>query len=186
MTDLDVHHDPALVALARRVLSRRGFRVSEGQLAGLGDTPWLIAESDLFVLAVVAGRGVNDLRILESHAATALSELLVGAGLGAKRWDAYLVLLASGDDDQRGGSDVLELQYNTRPFRRIVVLGISADEQAVLGALSTFMPLPEPTGSGLTSAFEELIEQLVINGIHRDRAVATVNTYRETGSIDDP
>ncbi len=184
MTEIELHHDPALVGFARRVLAGRGFRVSEGQLPGLGDTPWLLAESDLFVLAVVAGRGLEDLQILESYAAPALSELLAQAHVGAKRWDAYLILLASGDSDERGRRAVLDLQYNTRALRRIVALGVSADEDAVLGALSTFMPLPEPPSGGLTSAFDELIEQLVVNGVARDRAEAAVTAYRETGPVD--
>ncbi len=184
MTEIELHHDPALVGLARRVLTGSGFRVSERQLPGLGDTPWLLAESDLFVLSVVAGRGLQDLQILESHAAPALSELLGQADIGAKRWDAYLILMASGDSEERGGRAVLDLQYNTRALRRIVALGVPAEEAAVLAALSTFMPLPEPPSGGLTSAFNELIDQLVINGIARDRALAAVAEYRAEGSAD--
>lgn len=183
MSEIELHHDPALVAFARRVLAARGFRVRESQLPGLGDTPWLLAESELFVLAVVAGRGLEDLQILESYAAPALSELLVGADLGAKRWDAYLVLLASGDSAERGRRAVLDLQYNTRALRRIVVLGVSADEDAVLAALTTFVPLPDPPSGGLSSAFDELIEQLVINGVAHEIAEAAVAAYRLTGSI---
>jgi|tagenome__1003787_1003787.scaffolds.fasta_scaffold20718352_2 hypothetical protein len=184
MTEAELHHDPALLGLARRALAARGFRVSEGQLPGLGDTPWLLAESDLFVLAVVAGQGLQDLQILESYAAPVLSERLAEADLGAKRWDAYLILLASGGSDERGAREVLDLQYNTRALRRIVALGVAADEGAVLSALSTFMPLPDPPSGGLTAAFDDLIEQLVVNGIDRDRAQAAVTAYREPRSGD--
>lgn len=180
----ELHHDPALVGLARRVLAGRGFRVSEAQLPGLGDTPWLLAENELFVLGVVAGEGLEDLQILETYAAPVLSELMAEADLGAKRWDAYLILLASGGSDERGNRAVVDLQYNTRALRRIVALGVPANEEAVAAALSTFLPLPEPPSGGLTAAFDDLIEQLVINGIDRKRAEASVVAFRESGSRD--
>lgn len=183
MTQL--HHDPSLVALARRVLATRGFRVDETGLPGLGDTPWVLAESELFILGVVAGRGLQDLQVLESHAAAALGELVGRSNLGSKRWDAYLVLLASGDSEKRGQRAVVDLQYNTRALRRIVALGVSPDEESVRAALSTFMPLPEPRAGGITSAFDELIEQLVVNGIARERAVEAVAMHRSDGAGDD-
>ena len=185
MTENDPTYDPALLALAHRVLRQRGFRTREGVLRDLGDTPWLLAESDEFVVAVVAGRSLLDLELLETHAAPELGELLASGDLGAKRWDAYLVLMASGDSGARGNREVVDLQYNTRALRRIVALGVSADEDAVLGVLSTFMPLPEPRAGGLTSAFDELIDQLVINGIEHERAEAAVEEYRREAHTND-
>ena len=113
-----------------------------------------------------------------------MSELLAEADLGAKRWDAYLILLASGGSDERGRRAVLDLQYNTRALRRIVALGVAADEDAVVSAPSTFMPLPDPPSGGLTAAFDDLIEQLVVNGIDRYRAHAAITAYRKSGSGD--
>lgn len=126
----------------------------------------------------MAGRGIADLELLESHAAPELSEMLAHGDLGPKRWDAYLVLMASGDSDERGNREVIDLQYNTRSLRRIVALGVSADEEAVLTVLATFMPLPEPPSGGLTSAFTDLIEQLVINGVDRESAESAVDGYQ--------
>lgn len=183
--ETDLRYDPALLALAQRVLKRHGFRIWEGLLRDLGDTPWVLAESDDFVLAVVAGRSLSDLELLESHAAPELGEMLTSGDLGPKRWDAYLVLMASGDSGARGKREVVDLQYNTRALRRIVALGVSADEDAVLGVLSTFMPLPDPPAGGLTSAFDELIDQLVINGIERERAEASVQEYRREAPTND-
>lgn len=184
MIETDLQFDPALLGLAQRVLKRRGFLVREGALSGLSNAPWLFAESDDFVLAIVAGRRLPDLELLESHAAPEFSEMLTHADLGPKRWDAYLVLVASGDSDERGNREVVDLQYNTRSLRRIVALGVSADEDAVLNVLATFMPLPDPPSGGLTSAFTELIEQLVINGVDRESAESAVEGYRRESMND--
>ncbi|HZW43607.1 MAG TPA: hypothetical protein VFF32_04330 [Dermatophilaceae bacterium] len=156
MIETELQFDPALLGLAHRVLKRRGFLVREGALRGLADAPWLLAESDDFVLAVVAGRGIADLELLESHAAPELGEMLAQGDLGPKRWDAYLVLMASGDSDERGNREVVDLQYNTRALRRIVALGVSADEEAVLSVLATFMPLPDPPSADVPHFSGEL------------------------------
>ena len=179
-----VNADPLLISVARRVLDRHHFRVQEAQLVGLDDVTWLIAESEYFVLGLAAGQTFDDLLVLEGYVAAALGEMLQGSALGAKRWDSYVVLLASSGADQRGRPDVVRLQYNTRSLRRLVCLGRAAHEDAIAGALATFLPLPDPPPEGLPSAFDELVEQLVINGISGERATAVVAHYRATGQLD--
>jgi hypothetical protein len=179
-----VNADPLLISVARRVLDRYHFRVREAQLAGLDDVTWLMAESEYFVLGLAAGQTFDDLLVLEGYVAAALGEMVQNSTLGAKRWDSYVVLMASSGADQRGRPDVVRLQYNTRSLRRLVCLGTAAHEDAIAGALATFLPLPDPPPGGLPSAFDELVEQLVINGISRDRATTVVATYRAAGTLD--
>jgi hypothetical protein len=176
--------DPALLAVARRVLAQHAFRIEESSLEGTGDVTWLLAESDYFLLGVTCGQSLADLLVLEGFLAAALSTLVQGPKLGSKRWDCYAVLLSSSSTDQRGAPDVVRLQYNTRSLRRLVSLGTAPHEDAVREALATFLPLPDPPPGGLPSAFDELVSQLVINGIPSEQASSVVASYREFGSID--
>jgi hypothetical protein len=178
-----VSADPHLLSVVRRVLSQQNFRVQEMRLDGLDDVAWLLAESESFVLGVAAGQTLDDLLVLEGYVAAALGELIQDSQLGAKRWDSYVVLLASSGKDQRGSPEVVRLQYNTRSLRRLVALGTAAHEDAVAAALATFLPLPQPPPGGLPSAFDELVAQLVINGIPEDQAASVVGDYRSTGAI---
>jgi hypothetical protein len=179
-----VNPDPLLLSIARRVLARHHFRMRETQLDGLDDAAWLLAENEYFVLGVTAGQTFSDLLVLEGYVAAALGALIHGGDVGAKRWDSYVVLLASTGTDERGRPDVVRLQYNTRSLRRLVCLGTPAHEDAVAGALATFLPLPDPPPGGLRSAFDELVQQLIVNGIPDAQAAAVVASYRSTGGMD--
>jgi hypothetical protein len=176
--------DPTLLTIARRVLANHNFLVEERPLAGLGDVDWLLAESDYFVLGIAAGGSFDDLLVLEGYVASELGELLQQAEVGAKRWDFYVVLLARSGADQRGRPNVVRLEYNTRSMRRIVCLGTAAHEEAVANALATFLPLPEQPPGGLPMPFDELVEQLVLNGIPNEQAVAAVSGYRSSEDAD--
>jgi hypothetical protein len=181
---MEVGVDIRLLRLARRILERHRFRVQEGQLEGLEDATWLLAESDYFILGVVAGATLDDLLLLEGYVADALGGLLQEGRLGAKRWDSYVVLLAASGTEDRGRPDVVRLQHNTRSIRRLVALGTAAHEDAVAAALATFLPLPEPPMQGLRAPFDELIEQLVLNGVGEEHARAAVESYRAQGEVD--
>jgi hypothetical protein len=176
--------DPGLLAVARRVLTQHGFQASERSLEGAGEATWLLAESNYFLLGVATGETFEDLLVLEGYLVAALGGLLDENDLGPKRWDSYVVLISGSGTDQRGAPDVVRLQYNTRSLRRLVCLGTPAREDAVAEALATFLPLPEPPPGGLPSAFDELVTQLVINGIPEDEAAIGVKNYFLTGSID--
>lgn len=175
--------DPQILASARRVLAARGFRLQESRLPEPADAPWLLAENEYFLIAVVAGRTVDDIRVFEGYVAAALNELLANSAVGSKRWDSYVVLLASADADQRGRPSVLELEYNTRSLRRLVSLGVT--EASVEEALSPFFSLPDPPAGGLPPAYDELVEQLVVHGVDAERAQSAVASYRHSGGLDD-
>jgi hypothetical protein len=179
-----VNAEPQLLSVVRRVLAQHGFRLEEFQLDELVGASWLLAESESFVLGVVTGKTFDDLLVLEGYVSAALGQRLRDGDIGAKRWDSYVVLLTSAGKDQRGRPEVVRLQYNTRSLRRLVALGVAAHEDAVSGALATFLPLPEPPPGGLPSSFDELVTQLVINGISEDEAASLVATYRSTRGRD--
>ncbi len=180
---MDVSVDSRLLVVARRILERHRFRVQEQRLEELEEVGWLLAESEYFVLGVAAGQTLDDLLLLEGYVADALGQLLQASQLGAKRWDSYVVLLASAGVEQRGQPDVVRLQYNTRSLRRLVALGTAAHEEAVTAALATFLPLPEPPTGGLRPPFDELVEQLVLNGVGAEQARAAVANYRASNGI---
>lgn len=181
----EVRLDTRLLLLARRILERHRFRVQERQVEGLQDATWLLAESDFFVLGIAAGLQLDDLLLLEGYVVEALGRLLQDNGLGAKRWDSYVVLLSTSGAEERGRPDVVRIQHNTRSIRRIVALGTAAHEEAVASALATFLPLQKPPVQGLRPPFDELVEQLVLNGVDHDQAEAAVTSYRSQSEIDE-
>jgi hypothetical protein len=179
-----VKPDSSLVAVARRVLTGHNFRVLETRVSELDEAPWLIAESEFFFLGVAAGETLDDLLVYEGYVAAGLGELLQTPELGVKRWDSYVVLLATSGVDERGRPDVVRLEYNTRSLRRMVSLGVAAHEDSVAAGLATFLPLPGPSTEGLPSAFDELVQQLEINGVPGDQAALAVARYRASGATD--
>ena len=190
MTNSGPATDTALLAQARRLLATSGFRVQEGPIPGTQDSTWVLAESEAFILAVVPASSPDDLAELEAYAATALSEAVSAAEVGAKRWDAYLVLLSSGGENQRGSRTITGIQYNTRSLRRLVQLGVPPEPSAVRRALSTFLPLPDLQAGAPSSALDDLLEQLVVNGADRHAAASSIAEFRATvggpADTDDP
>jgi len=175
--------DPHLLAEARRILAEYGFRIRESRLPDPADAPWLLAENEYFLIALAAGQAFDDLKVFEGYLASALGELLEVSEIGAKRWDAYVVLLASADSSERGNPAVIDLEHNTRALRRLVSLGVS--KATVEKALAPFLPLPGPPPGGLPSAYDQLIEELVVHGIESSVAARTVNVYRRSGDWDE-
>jgi len=179
-----MHPDRSLLAVARRVLSANGFRTAEANLTGLEDVPWLLAENEYFILAVVAGLSLDDLLGVEGFVSADIEGRVGGAPeLGAKRWDTYVVLLTSAEAE-RGRPEVLSLEYNTRSVRRLVLLGAAPYEEAVTTALRAFLPLPPPRPEKLASAYDLLIDQLVVNGVREDFARAAVAAHRSAEPSD--
>jgi hypothetical protein len=176
--------DNPLLNDAESVLIDAGFSTRRGVFAS-ADAPCLFAEDEFFVVAVVASRTLEEARRIESFAAAELLEQVGPARVGAKRWDAYLVLLAEEViDDVEQGRDLVELQYNTRGVRRLVATGVG-DRDSLTIALRPFLPLPQPVPGGLSDALSDLTDQLVINGVDRENAARYVGAFEQSGSLDD-
>lgn len=140
----------ALLEAAQRVLERAGF-VAWIELLEGGERSWLLAENELFALGAIAGNTLEDLEPFESAATQILLARLGGLDGGAKRWDAYLVLLTPQRWNTLDSRDRVELTYNTRGIRRLIGAELIPDdgwdvEDAVGRALRPFLPLADPQG----------------------------------------
>ena len=175
----EIDIDLALLSEVRQLLERVGFTVNSAELSA-AHLPWLLAENDLFAVGIAAARTLEDLLKLEAYATPVLTDRIKEAG--AKRWDAYLVLLAREDREARGTREVRNLQYDTHLFRRVVNLGVHADEESVRRALRPFLPLPSPSEQMLAPALNDLVDELVLQGIDRNQALEAVHDYHERGT----
>jgi hypothetical protein len=70
------------------------------------------------------------------------------------------------------------IQYNTRSLRRIVQLGVRPEPSAVWHALSTFLPLADYQTRHDATVLDDLLEQLVVNGVDRDAATISIADFR--------
>jgi hypothetical protein len=178
-----------LLEAAAQVLRPAGFSVAIEPLEG-SEHQWLVAENELFVLAAVAGGTLDELGDIEPLAAEAVLERLAGLDAGAKRWDAYLMLLTAQRWESIDRRERVELVYNTRGVRRLVGADLAPDDDgelrpALSRALRAFLPLGEPLGTALEDLDEALVRALVLNGVDRDAAPRYVAAYRAKGSLDD-
>jgi len=175
--------DPQLLADAEAVLRGAGFAIAR-RAFGPTDVPWLLAEDRFFLLAVAAGRTLNDVRALETVLAAEFGALLAAPELGAKRWDAHLVLLAAHEAPSGSSADAMAIQYDLRALRRIVAHGIAASPGRLGVALAPFLPLPPAAASTGDLPLRELQEALVVNGIPEDQAAAAIAAFEQSGDLD--
>lgn len=178
-----------LLDAAADVLRRARFSVAVEPLEG-AERRWLLAENELFALAAVAGETLDDAATVESVAIEAMLDRLGGLDSGAKRWDAYLVLLTPQRWAAIDSRERVELVYNTRGIRRLVSAELAPDEDGELRplmarALRSFLPLAEPGTTALEDVDEALAKALVLNGVNPEAAQRYVAAYRARGSLDD-
>lgn len=174
-----------LLGVARDVLASNGFNVKSEPLEGT-TSDWVLAESDLFIVAVAAAGDLQGLREVESFAAPELIERISTQGSGGKRWDAYLVLVtnraATQPDDARA---LVDMEYDTRGVRRLVEVAVEPTMDDLRRVLRPFMPLPPAAEEGATDAFADLTEQLVLNGVVEGDASRIVAAWQTKGNLDD-
>lgn len=183
---MDGRSTPGLLVEAARVLSENGFAVINEPLDG-ADTAWVLAENDLFIVAVAAAQDVDDLRRVESFAAPELIDRLSASrDVGGKRWDAYLVLVSPRDIDEPSDTrGLVDMEYNTHGVRRLVSVAVEPTKEDLRRVLRPFIPLPPPTPGGLDDAFDDLREQLVVNGVEEPEAERIVRVFQDRGHLDD-
>lgn len=183
MTNLAFSDSP-LLRDAEEILSGAGFLTRHEYIAEV-TTPWLLAENEFFVVAVVAAATLPDAEHVEAFAAAELLNRVSTVDVGGKRWDAYLVILCEElVSDPAATRRLVELQYDMRGIRRLVATGVT-DSGPVADALRPFLPLPPPMPGGLADAFAALVDQLTLNGIEQAKAELYVTAYAESGSLDD-
>jgi hypothetical protein len=172
-----------LVEAATRILERSAFKTEHGSLPGVGG-PWLLAENEFFAIGVLAGASLHDLAVVDSVAAAAVLDRLGGTEGGAKRWDAYLVLLTSEPSRDADDRERVELVYNTRGVRRIVGQGLSPTDDSVGRVLTPFLPLRGPLDASLGDIGSDLADALAVNGVDQTRGERYVSAYLDTGTLD--
>lgn len=179
-------HSQRLLATAGSVLRQNTFTVQSEALEG-AEAGWLLAESELFILAIAAAENLAGLREVEAFAAPELLQRLKSTpSLGAKRWDAYLVLMATlGADEDTDAEQLIDIEYNTRGVRRLVAVAVEPTEDDLRRVLRPFLALPAPDPGGLSDAFAELREQLVINGVDEAEANRAVVAFEQKGHLND-
>lgn len=174
-----------LLDAASEVLQGNGFEVKSEGLRGTS-FDWVLAESDLFVVAVTAAQDLAGLREVESFAVPELLERVAKSEAGAKRWDAYLVLVTSTEatepDDARA---LVDIEHDTRGVRRLVEVALEPTPDELRRVLRPFMPLPPAAEEGLASAFDDLEEQLVVNGVAADAAHRVVAVWQDRGHLNE-
>ncbi len=174
-----------LLEVASRVLAGNGFTVAT-EVLDVSSTPWLLAENDLFIVSVAAGLAMEDLRRIEPVAAQALLDRVASSAAGTKRWDAYLVLIApQRADNAVHARQLIDLQYDTRGLRRLVALDVQPTNEDVKRVLRPFIPLPPTQPDTVDDAFNDLREQLVVNGVTRSEAERMVNAFLDRGNLED-
>ena len=178
-----VFSESPLLADAEAILVESSFTAKREYISA-ASALWLLAENEFFVVGVIATRLLEDAQRIEPFAAAELLSRVTDPGVGAKRWDAYVVLLAEEViDDPQVTRELVELQYDTRGVRRLVATGVT-ERDLVARALRPFLPLPEPHPGGLSDAFGDLADQLELNGIEQSKARRYVATFAETGALD--
>jgi hypothetical protein len=173
-----------LLSIARGLLGDAGFSTRAEPLDQAGD--WLLAENRHFIVGVVAGRTLEDVVRAEAFASTELAKRVAREGVGGKRWDVYVVLLAEeAEDSPQRITDLVELQHNTQGLRRLVSVGVPPASAEVADVLRPFLPLPRPAAGGVADALSALTQQLVVNGIDEEAASRYVAAFVQTGTLDD-
>lgn len=177
--------DTNYLEIARTVLARNQFAtVLESTADG---QPVLLAENAYFVLAVVAATTFKDLANREAYAADLLTKRVAASPAAGKRWDAYVVLIATeADGDASTFSELVKMNYNTSDLRRIARVGVEASPAGVRGVLRPFLPLSAPAADDASAdplvALEAQLPQFGVDRLFAARAIAA---YRETGGVGD-
>jgi hypothetical protein len=183
MTNVVFSESP-LLRDAEAVLISAGFLTLHEYVSEV-TTPWLLAENEFFVIAIVVAPTLTDAERIESFAAAELLQRVSARDVGGKRWDAYLVVLCEEPvNDPEATRRLVKLQYEMRGVRRLVATGVT-DSGPVREALRPFLPLPPPMPGGVADAFSALVDQLTLNGIDQAKAELYVAAYAESGSLDE-
>lgn len=172
-----------LLTEAGRILNEQGFSVASEVLEVI-DRHWLLAENDLFILAIVPGSNLDDLCGVESYATAELLARIESKNAGSKRWDAYLVLMAQQGVDTDSAQQLMDLEYDTRGVRRLIATKTRPTPDNVRRALQAFMPLTRLVVGPDADAFEALEEQLRIHGVEADEARDMVAAFRSRGDLE--
>jgi hypothetical protein len=142
----------------------------------------LLAENDYFALGLMEFGDPEELSASERESAAELAER-VSPDAGAKRWDAYLVLLSP---TTLGGDampeSVTEIIYNTNFFRRIVRWNVQPDEASLSRALRSFLPFVTAQEESRSNPLTRLAQTLPSYGVSEADGLQEIARWRASGS----
>lgn len=177
--------DPELLALAGEVLSEQGYAIQQVSKNGLD---LLFAENPYFIVAVVTAPTISELILVEGQAEEILQTQLRGADIGAKVWDAYLVLLTQATliDGGEETRQLFGINYDTHGVRRIAQSDVSPTSRGVRLALTPFVAPIELGDPSITmDAFAAFVDAVVERGVDPEIAARAVNAFRQGGRVAD-
>lgn len=149
------------------------------------DVPWLLAEDEQSLMAMVATDRLRDLLAVEGALAEELLERVGRAHAGPKKWDVYLLVTsAEGAQTADDREAISAVQQSLRGVRRVVALEV-VDASDIRRALTPFLPLPDPPPFIERGALDVLRDELVVNGLSDEDASRFVEVFRGTGSLKD-
>lgn len=177
--------DPDLFALAREVLNEEGYALQVVNEDGLDV---LFAENPYFIVAVTTAPTIDELILAEGRAEQVLHSRLRSADIGAKVWDAYLVLLTQERlvDGGEATRHLFSINYDTTAIRRIAQSDVSPTLRRVRLALTPFVaPIELDDPAIVMDAFAAFVEALVERGVDPQVATRAVTAFRQGGRIAD-
>lgn len=174
--------DSTVLVLAEEVLTGGGYRTKRVSVVDGAEV--LLAENEFAIIALSSVRTTERLRFIESGAAVALSNCVAASNVGAKRWDAYLVLLVEEEMNFDDRSDFFEITRNTSLFRRIVRVGVTPELESVKSVLSMFLPLADRADpTVIVDALALLQAEMPAHGVSKQVVDDAMASFRSTGEI---
>ncbi len=82
-------------------------------------------------------------------------------------------------------SQLVDMEYDTRGVRRLIAVAVEPTDDDIRRVLRPFIPLPPPAPGGLSDAFTDLREQLVLNGVGDEDARRVVSAFQVKGHLRD-
>lgn len=176
--------DNELLRLAREVMVDAGFAIEE-----IDAEPRLIlAENRFFLVAIAATPTIEQLLVAESTTESVLARRLSESDIGAKVWDAYVVLLTQERSlESEGAARALyQINYDTSRVRRIARDAVPATMAGVRSVLAPFVApreIDEP--SVAADPLDLLRAELQNRGVSEDLASRAVLAFEQGASLAD-
>lgn len=170
--------DTELLDLAEDVLRTSGYLVAPTALDGI---PSLLAEDQDNVVVVTAVLSADDVLTVEPFLTRALTGRIATSSAESKKWDGYVIILASTRPDDELTEALFSLTYNLHQVRRLVRVGVEATTAAVARSLRAVLPLSEPMGEGgLIDPLTALEQRLVADGLPANDVSVAMASFRLT------
>jgi len=175
--------DDELLRVAEQTLQEMQFTTEPARIQ---DIPCLLAENELFILAVVSTADVVGLAEVDEAMSLHFASEVAAADVAEKQWDVYLVLLTSGHLPPDQSDMLYRLSYNTHYLRRLVRTDVVPTPAGLRSALRSFALMPEHTGTtDVGDALNDLEGALREHGVPPDTAQRAIASFRATGEVDD-